>query len=63
MSDCPTPAKMAFATRSNALSCRKHTLAKKPDWGYYRAYECECGSWHLTSKKRGGQTEWTEEAA
>lgn len=51
---CPTPEKKAYRTKRKAVVrldqirvARAKTLAPG---GESRAYRCECGSWHLTSK-------------
>jgi len=47
---CPTPAKLAFDTKQAALS-KATTVAGTFRQTAVRAYECPCGSWHLTSKR------------
>lgn len=49
---CPTPAKRRYATRRDAELALLDFWRGAPAWKkeIRRAYECDCGRWHTTSK-------------
>lgn len=57
---CPTPGKVAFPDKTAALAAmdlalrmRRHGVARTTRHGVERrAYACQCGCWHLTSKPK-----------
>ena len=49
MTDCPTPTKIRYDDASRARYFAKNAR------GQVRAYECECGGWHITSMTKREQ--------
>jgi len=48
--NCPTPSKLKFASRREALTATKHASSKgKAVHRQLRPYHCQCGFWHVTS--------------
>lgn len=48
---CPHPRKAAYRTEAEANTAMLRVWQKAPEQKVpLRAYECECGRWHLTSK-------------
>ena len=53
---CPTPHKVRFTSREQALTDARRAERKGAGQikvkGRRRAYQCECGSWHVTSMSK-----------
>ena len=53
---CPTPGKVRFTSRAEALADSKRAERKSAGGagskGRRRAYQCPCGAWHITSMSK-----------
>ena len=50
VSTCPHPLKLAFTSREHAEETLRFWNYDHAPYRPQRAYQCSCGSWHLTSK-------------
>lgn len=50
---CPTPRKIAYQTRDQAISADTKQRRRHPKHRASRPYQCACGAWHLTSQPKG----------